>query len=303
MISAFLQLSRWPNLLMVGILQYLLRYALMAPILEAEGMALLMTDFEFFIFSFSCMLIAAGGYIINDIEDEKIDRINKPEKMIIGRLISKESAMNLYLLVSFTGILGGFYLSYIKGYNYIGIVNLIVSGMLYFYSTSYKCIPVLGNLIISLLSALVVFIVVIPEPFAKENQGVMLLIGIFMFFSFFTTLLREIIKDIEDIEGDTQLGCSTLANKIGTRNCKWITVALASLLLLILIGAQIFSKQWESFLPFIYIVIFIDLPLVRLVYLISKAVDKSDFKKASFWLKIIMFTGTISLAVFHYSFN
>ncbi|MBK7887928.1 MAG: geranylgeranylglycerol-phosphate geranylgeranyltransferase [Bacteroidetes bacterium] len=297
------KLIRWPNLIIIGLLQYLLRYSLMEPILETEGLGLLMTDFEFALLSFSCILIAAGGYVINDIEDEKIDRINKPDQLIVGNHITKDSALNLYLLLSFLGILCGFYLSYIKGYSYLGIINLIISGMLYFYSTSYKCIPVLGNIIISLLSAAVVFIVVIPEPFVKEHPGIMLIVGAFMFFSFLLTLVREIIKDIEDSDGDRKAGCATLANKIGQTPGKWIATLITLLVLIVLISAQVLSQQWESFIPFIYIVLFIDLPLLRIIYLLIKAENKSDFSLASFWLKITMFTGTISLAVFNYSFN
>lgn len=303
MIKPYLQLIRWPNLLLLGLLQFLLRYSLMDPLLQIEGKGILMTDIEFIIFSISCILIAAGGYVINDIEDENIDRINKPDKQIIHVFIPKDRALNFYLLLSFFGILGGFYLSYIKGYSYLGIINLIVAGMLYFYSTSYKCIPILGNVIISLLSAFAVFVVVIPEPFAKENQGIMLMIGAFMFFSFFTTLIRELIKDIEDTEGDKRYGCDTLANKIGQTKSKWVAVFFTFLLFVVLVAVQIFSKQWESFIPFIYVVILIDLPLLRLLYLLGKASNKSEFAQASFWLKIVMFTGTLSLAVFNYSFN
>ncbi len=303
MIITYLNLVRWQNLLLLAALQLLLRYALMHPILEMEGMGLLMTDFEYIMLVTSCIFIAAGGYVINDIEDEKIDRINKPEKQIVGRLIARDTALNIYLLLSFAGVLSGFYLSYIKGYSYIGIINLIVAGMLYFYSTSYKCIPLLGNVIISILSAFSIFIVVIPEPFAKENPGIMLIVGAFMFFSFFTTLVREIIKDIEDAEGDKSLGCSTLANKLGLKGSKILIILITGMLLLLLLGVQILSRQWESPVPFLYISLFIDLPFLRLLILLIKAENKSDFSNASFWLKMIMFTGTISLAVFHYSFN
>lgn len=303
MLKAYLNIVRWPNLVILLLLQYLLRYSLMLPLLESEGLGLLMTDFEFFVLSLSCVLIAAGGYVINDIEDEKIDNINKPEKVIVNKKIAKEQALNLYLILSFSGILGGFYLSYMKGYSYIGVMNLMISGLLYFYSTSYKCIPLLGNIIISILSALVVFIVVLPEPFAKEHQGVMLIAGVFMFYSFFITLIREIIKDIEDIDGDHRMGCNTLVHKIGVKTSKWIATILASFLLLLLISAQLFIRQWESSIPFVYVVLFIDLPLLRLCTLLIKAEKKTDFTAASFWLKIIMFTGTISLAVFNYSFN
>jgi 4-hydroxybenzoate polyprenyltransferase len=298
----YLQLVRWPNLIMLIVLQYLLRHALIEPILLYEDKALLLTPFEFFILVISCTLIAAGGYIINDIEDLEIDSVNKPGKKIVENQISKENAINLYTALTFLGVLGGFFLSYAKGYPYIGIIHLITAGMLYFYSTSYKCIPVLGNVIISLLSALAVVIIIIPEPFAKDHPGVMLMIAVYAFFSFITTLIREIIKDIEDIEGDHQFGCSTLATTLGINKAKWTSILLTISVLGLLIYAQIFSRQWESILPFVYVCVFIDLPFLVLLNKLYHAEKKSDFHTASFWLKLIMFTGIISLAIFNFSF-
>lgn len=298
----YLQLVRWPNLLMIALLQYLLRHALIGPILLFEEKGLLLTEFEFFILVISCVLIAAGGYIINDAEDLEIDAINKPEKKLIENQISKDKAINLYTGITFLGVLGGFFLSYVKGYAFIGIIHLITAGMLYFYSTSYKCIPLLGNLIISLLSALVIIIVIVPEPFAKDNSAVILMIALYAFFSFITTLIREIVKDIEDLEGDKQYGCSTMASSLGVKKAKWICIILTFLIVSLLIYAQIFSRQWESLIPFLYICIFIDIPFLVLLRKLYYAENKSDFKNASLWLKLIMFTGIISLLIFNLSF-
>ena len=302
MMQKYLQLVRWPNLLMIALLQYLLRHALIGPILLFEEKGLLLTEFEFFILVISCVLIAAGGYIINDAEDLEIDAINKPEKKLIENQISKDKAINLYTGLTFLGVLGGFFLSYVKGYAFIGIIHLITAGMLYFYSTSYKCIPLLGNLIISLLSALVIIIVIVPEPFAKDNSAVMLMIALYAFFSFITTLIREIVKDIEDLEGDKQYGCSTMASSLGVKKAKWICIILTFLIVSLLIYAQIFSRQWESLIPFLYICIFIDIPFLVLLRKLYYAENKSDFKNASLWLKLIMFTGIISLLIFNLSF-
>lgn len=138
------------------------------PILDAQNLGLLLTDGEFALLSISCVLIAAGGYVINDIEDVPIDRLNKPEKLIVSHSISRDQAYNLYLILTALGIIGGFYLTFVI--QYIGYLNAISAGLLYFYSTSYKCIPLVGNLIVSLLSALAVFIVIIAEPFLQEKM-------------------------------------------------------------------------------------------------------------------------------------
>lgn len=300
---AFLQLIRWPNLLMMLLLQYLLRYCMAGPILEMQGLGLLLTDGEFAIMSISCLLIAAGGYVINDIEDMAIDRINKPAKQIIGTKITAGAGFNYYLLLTFAGILGGFYLTFVKEYKYIAYINIVSAGLLYFYSTSYKCIPLIGNLIISLLSSLLIFMVIMNEPFAKEDQGVMLMIGTFMFFSFYTTFLREFIKDIEDQEGDLSADCQTLANLLGSSKAKWFAVFLAAVLGVLIILIQFVTHQWEAFIPFLYIVLFIDIPLIYLTIVLVKAKEKSHYHRAGNWLKLAMFTATISLVVFYYSFK
>lgn len=300
---AFLQLIRWPNLLMMLLLQYLLRYCMAGPILEMQNLGLLLTDAEFMIMSLSCAFIAAGGYIINDIEDVNIDRINKPERLIVGPRITSNAAFNYYLIMTFTGILGGLYLTFVKEYKYIAYVNIVAAGLLYFYSTSYKCIPFVGNIIISLLSALLIFMVIMNEPFAREDQGVMLMIGAFMFFSFYTTFLREFIKDIEDTEGDLSADCQTIANLMGVKKAKWVAIILSVILVILIILIQIVTQQWESKFPFVYIVLFIDIPLIILSKQLFQASNKQAFHKAGNWLKLAMFTATISLLVFYYSFK
>jgi len=288
---------------MIFLLQYLLRYFMAKPILEMQNLGLLLTDIEFFILSLSCVLIAAGGYVINDIEDISIDRINKEEQQIVGRSVQLNSAYNYYFLLTFSGIVCGLYLTYVKEYKYVFYINLIVAGILYFYSTSYKCIPLLGNLIIGLLSALVVFMVILNEPFAREDEGVMLMIGIFMLFSFLTSVLREFIKDIEDEEGDLSCDCQTLANTLGVRRSKWLAATFTLAILSLLVFTQIAAQQWESTIPFIYLIVLVDIPLLYLAFLLFKAREKSDFRKAGNSLKMIMFAFIISLIVYYYSFN
>jgi 4-hydroxybenzoate polyprenyltransferase len=131
-----------------------MRYALVAPILDYQEKGLIVSHLDFALLVLSCVFIAAGGYIINDIEDVKIDSINKESRVLINAKINADSANNLYMVLSFLGVAIGFYLTFVKEIKLIGMINLITAGLLYFYSTSYKCIPVLGNIISSALSGL-----------------------------------------------------------------------------------------------------------------------------------------------------
>lgn len=298
-----LSLVRWPNLGMIALLMILLRYALAAPILEAEGMGLLLTDIEFTVLVLSCVLIAAGGYVINDIQDIEIDAANARPRVLSSGKVSTEQAQNLYMMLTFLGLCGGVYLTYIKDYSYIAVLMLVCAGMLYFYSTSYKCIPLLGNLVISALSALLVYMVVLPEPLARQSEAVMLMVTFYMFFTFFTTLIRELLKDLEDLDGDTRFGCHTLPSKAGAKTAKVISVLLILWVIVALMLFQISARQWEDPVAFIYILVFIEVPLVWLIVLTLRAKVKADYAKASKWVKITMFTGIISMLIFYLNFK
>jgi len=300
----YLNLIRWPNLLMIFIMQVLVRYALLQPILDHERKSVLMNSIEFFILVFSCLLIAGGGYIINDIEDLEIDRINKPEKLLIGTRLNYDLAYNLYMILTFIGVLGGFYLSFVKGYKNIAYINLVTAGLLYFYSTSYKCIPLLGNLIIALLSGFAVWIVLIPEPFDFLGSFAISMVVGYTVFAFLISMIRELIKDMEDIIGDEQFGCKTLPVLVGVKVTKAFTILLTLLLLFILIRFQTLSNEWVALKPFlIYLIITIEIPLLGLIVLISKADNVKSYANVSLITKMIMFAGILSMLVFYFSFH
>lgn len=298
-----LSITRWPNLLMMALLMYLLRYALVAPILEAEGMGLLLTDLEFAVLVSSCVLIAAGGYVINDIQDREIDAANATGGLLSTGRVSEEQAQNLYLMLSFLGLCGGVYLTYIKDYRYIAVIELVCAGLLYFYSTSYKCIPLLGNVIISGLSALLVYMVILPEPLAKQSRPVMLMVTFYLFFTFITTLVRELIKDLEDLTGDRQYDCKTLPSAIGELAVRIVCILLLALTTAVLILFQMAGKQWEDPLSFFYTLIFIEIPLTGIMILMLRAKGKEDYARMSKWVKLTMFTGVISILIFYINFK
>jgi 4-hydroxybenzoate polyprenyltransferase len=298
----YLRLIRFPNLLMIILMQVLLRYTLAGPILMMEGKGLLLTNLEFALLVLSCVFIAAGGYIINDIEDVRIDSINKPDKVLIGQKISEDAAYNLYMGLTFCGILAGFYLTFVKEYNYIGYISLLSAGLLYFYATTYKCIPLLGNFIVAILTSVSIWIVILPEPFAKDSAPIVYLVFGYMLFAFLITMVREIVKDMEDLEGDQACDCKTLPVSTGIRISKGIALTFTLTLILSLAWIQWTSRQWETPLPFYYLVIFVQIPLLVLAGQIFAAKESKAFRKASFTSKLIMFTGLISMFVFYFSF-
>lgn len=296
-----LQLIRFPNLLMLVIMQLLLRYALAVPVMMMEGVPMLLSNEEVILLILSCALIAAGGYVINDIQDIEIDRVNRPDRLIISKYITVNQAYNLYYSLTGVGVLIGLYLSYYARIQYVGTIIAVTAGMLYFYSTTYKCIPLLGNLIISLIMAATVFIMAFPEPLLLTHQGLFSMFTGFAVFAFLYTLIRELIKDLEDRMGDGQADCKTLVHVAGERAVKMLAafVLFSTIVLLVLI--QITTKQWESRGPFIYLTLLVTLPSIYLLIKIMRSKNSKDYHTCSTISKLIMLSGTFSLMVFFLS--
>ena len=298
-----LKLVRFPNLLMIAIAQCLIRYTLVVPLLSISQKYVLVTHFDFFFIVLSTVLIAAGGYIINDIEDRKADSINKPEKVIVGEKISVSTAYKLYYALTIISIAIGFYLQYIRPLQYIGYINMIAAGLLYFYSVTYKGIMLLGNFIVSILTSLSIALIVITEPLALSDPTILSLSAGYFVFAFLLSFVREIIKDIEDVEGDTSVDCKTLPVVMGTFTSK-ITAGIVTLVtLLLIVYIQIISEQWKSTLPFLYVLVMIQIPLALLLLLMVRAKAKKQFYQASFLTKSIMISGIFSMLVFYLAFR
>jgi len=308
----FLRLVRWPNLLMIFFVQYALRYFYILPKLESLQFIISTNHFQFFLLSLSTILIAAGGYIVNDIEDMASDSINKNERRIVGVHITEKNANNLYTFVTFLGVAIGFLLTMYYDIKLIGFINVFTAGLLYFYSNTYKCIALVGNLVISVLTGMTILILIITEPTAYALDSIKLFVSSFALFAAALTLIREIIKDIEDMKGDSVVGCKTLPIMVGSNLTKWIAGILCGILFLVLLYTQYawyVSIQFSSqsalnnsfFLVFGYILAFVTIPVGYLTFLILKADEKPSYTHCSKVAKIIMATGIFSILVFYSS--
>ncbi len=288
---------------MIAVAQCLFRYTLVIPILNFSGKFILLTHVDFALLVVSTLFIAAGGYIVNDIEDREADRINKPDKVMVGEKISVNNAYKFYYLFTGIGIATGFYLQFYRPIEYIGYINLISSGLLYFYSTTYKGIILLGNIIISLLTALSIALVVLTEPLALSDTTVISITAGYVVFSFLVSFAREVIKDLEDMDGDAVADFKTLPVVMGTFAGKVTAIIIVSIVLLLIIYIQIISEQWKSLIPFLYVLLLIQIPLVWLLNLIARAKSKNDFYKTSLLAKVTMINGIFSMLVFYLAFR
>ncbi|MCE2734732.1 MAG: geranylgeranylglycerol-phosphate geranylgeranyltransferase, partial [Flammeovirgaceae bacterium] len=196
--SAMLRLTRFGNLLIIGFAQTATAFFLVG--------SHTWQTFSLWLLSSSTIIIAAAGYIINDYYDIKIDYINKPERVVIGKIIPRRFAILFHTLFSVGGIAIGFYLSW-----QIGVIHFFSAFMLWLYSNSLKRLPLIGNVVIAFLTALSVFIIAV---FYKTNINLIL---IYSLFAFFISLVREVVKDMEDLKGDITFGCKTLPILWGIR--------------------------------------------------------------------------------------
>jgi len=313
-LSPYLKIIRLPNLAIIVLTQYLLRICIIGTFYDFSAARFALSEFHFFLLVLSTVFIAAGGYIINDIKDEKTDLLNKPEKVIIDKKITSRMAMRLYYGLTILGILVGFYLGFIVKYFLLGFVFVAVALLLWFYSSRYQKTLLLGNIFISLLSALVVFIVWLFELFAlradpiiyteamKQISIITIVVLGYSVFAFLVSLIREIFKDIEDIEGDRKEGYKTLPIVFGRNKTNWIAVGFMIITVLLLAIAQFYLYQKGIMLVFWYLMVAVQLLLFFVLYNAIKAKSKEDFRFLSNACKIIMVAGILSMELFYISF-
>jgi 4-hydroxybenzoate polyprenyltransferase len=310
----FLSLIRWPNLLIIVLTMVLMRYAIIEPVLgkimvvlnsgtgEAVPMALKFPWYDFVILVLATLLITAGGYVINDYFDIKTDLINRGE-VIVGTKIPRRHAMMWHNILNIAGVLAGFYISWKSGFFWLGVLFLIVSGLLYFYSASYKRQFLIGNIVVSILTAMVPMLVVLYEWPAlyryysvnavnPPHLGVIFYwVGGFAVFAFLTTLARELIKDIEDFEGDMAYGRNTVPVVIGTTAARIVSISLV-----IIIIAALYVV-WYSFLfdkiTLVYASVFLTLPLLLIIYQLIAGKTKKQLHIASRLMKVVMIMGIL----------
>lgn len=312
--KAFLKLIRWQNLLMVILTMVLMRYAVLAPVISKIGVILIKGSgeeipmslqfpwYDFILLVAATVFITAGGYVINDYFDIKTDLINKG-KVIVGTKIPRRKAMMWHSVFNVAGVAVGFYISYKAGYIWLGTMFLMVSGLLYFYSASYKRQFLIGNIIVAILTAMVPLLVVFYEWPAlykyytinairlPQINFIIYWVGGFAFFAFLTNLIREIIKDIEDFEGDIAYGRNTVPVVIGVLSSKIVSISLIIITIIMLYLAWHFFLN--DILTFIYLTAVIVLPLLYVIYKLVISSEKKQLHSASRIMKIVMLTGVL----------
>ena len=286
LLAAFFRMVRYPNLIYIALTQVLLQYCVVAPVLHNSGSEPSLSFTHFLMLCCSTVLVAAGGYIINDYFDINIDLVNKPDKMVVEKIINRRWAMAWHTILNMAGVSLGFLVAFQIGQFYLGFVQVFCTLLLWFYSTSFKRQVLIGNVVISLLTALSVVVVGFYERQIYESFEALMspagrklikIIGIYALFAFVLSMIREIVKDMEDMIGDSKDGCRTLPIVWGVKKAKNFTMLLMVVLQLLLV-----------LLPF---TLFVQKPFM-------KAYQSGHFHKISTWIKVVMLTGILSMIFF-----
>lgn len=333
----YFQLIRYKNLAFLLVLLLLLNGCIIRPILMSYGLIDLddpvsktMPWWIFWVISIAILFITAGGYAINDYFDTKIDLLNHPDNLIVGRSITKTQASWIHhVLTAIGGLMGIGIAIYLRSIT-LGFIFVMVPGLLWFYSASYKRQFLVGNIIVAICSALVPLTLAIAHHayfFLPFNYGELLfqtpvIVSLytwmcgFAVFAFLLTMTREIIKDCQDVFGDRESECRTIPVVLGTQRAKWFVYGFILITAYVLFFAvknyvstfpllnplsQDMTAQAIFFSPtFRYLVLGVYLPMIYLTFLVVRAKRPSQFRAASICAKFVMATGSLYALLFYF---
>ncbi len=308
LLVAFFRLIRWPNLLFIAVTQTLFYYSIILPALPADYFLLQhkLTHSVFILLVLASVFIAAAGYIINDYFDINIDQVNKPDKMVVEKIIKRRWAILLHLIITVIGLAISFYVS-LKTSFIILFANIVCALLLWVYSTTFKKKLLWGNVIISLLTAWTVMVLYFACNnnyiiSAKLSDTVFLAMKhIYKFavlyagFAFIISLIREVVKDIEDMEGDAKFNCKTMPIVWGVPAAKvfvgvWMVVLIAAIAILMVY--LMLSGWWLSAL---YCLLLLILPLLLILKRIYQSQVSAAYHIVSNQLKYVMLAGILTM--------
>lgn len=338
-----IRLARPLNLLIMALTMALMRYGLVDGYLE-RGLRLLIAELGgaigrdelilspgfgpqlplplFVLLVLSVVLIGAGGNIINDYFDTRIDRINKPGRVIVGRTVKRRVAMAAHLVLSGTGLLCGAIVCWRTGQWPLLVVPAFAIGALWTYSTTFKRQLIIGNGTVAVLTALVPLTaglyeipalqrgfeahatVRLPDGEAFEMQSRFTelwwwMLG-FAAFAFLSSLVRELQKDMADVKGDEAEGCRTVPIVWGMRWAKGIALAYIAVLILALLAVHMLVPSLHAPLPYWYIQIGIIAPLLLSAGFTFNAGTREEHVRAGMLMKAAMVMGAGFAAIIRF---
>lgn len=237
-------------------------------------------NWEILAAALAASLITAGGNAVNDLFDIDIDKINRPSRPLASGRLSKDQVRYFYVITTVAGLAISAFIN-----DWTLMIAIAAAVLVFMYSYKFKRMIFVGNLVVALVTGL---------AFIYGGAAVNDLKDVYpaAIFAFLTNLIREIIKDAEDVKGDGKLGVRTIATQYGTRTSAWITIVLTFILLFVAWGAFQLGILPVQFLTVCGLTIF---PIG--VYITYLLITRSSFSEASFGYKLMMIFGLVALIV------
>lgn len=306
LIAAFLQLIRLPNLLFIALTQALFQFCIYYPLYNGNIPA--HDTRGFILLVFASLFIGAAGYIINDYFDINIDEVNKPEKMIVDKVISRRWAIAWHFIFSITGILLTIFALPLFEKWYLILGNILCILLLWFYSTTFKRKLLIGNIAISILTAWTILLIFfskvsVSDAFDPDHSGqpkFFRFAFLYAGFAFIISLIREAIKDIEDMPGDARYGCKTMPIVWGVNATKVYIAVWMIILISIIVVIQVYVLQFQWWWAVVYCILMILVPLVYIFLKLFKASAVNEYHRLSSLTKVVILTGIVSMALFYF---
>jgi 4-hydroxybenzoate polyprenyltransferase len=304
---SFLKLVRWPNLFFILLAQSLFQFCIYHPLYPNDTNP---GNVSFIFIVLSSVCIAAAGYVINDYFDINIDQVNKPQKVVVSNIISRRWVIFWHLFLSMVGL----YLTMIafpfQNYWHIHVANLLSILFLWFYSTTLKKQLLIGNILIAVLTAWAIGVVYFskftifdlthPHDSSATTMRFFKIMVLYTSFAFVLTIIREALKDIEDMEGDAKYGCRTIPIVWGLKATKvylavWLIVVIAILTMI-----QLYVIPFGWYWSVLYCLLLIIAPLVYVLFQLPKSYTSQHFSNLSLWIKVAMLAGVLSMGFFYF---
>ncbi len=311
LITAFLRLVRWPNLVMIAVTQVLFYFSFVQP-LFSKAIYTSFDKWHFGLLIIASVLIAAAGYIINDYFDLNIDQVNKPQRTVIGKVIKRRWAIVMHLFFSFTAIIISLYIDLNSKTFWLAGSNIICAFLLFGYSISLKKKLLWGNILVSVLTAWVVIVCFLcyynafyctncDNTFLElYNNRFIRISFLYAGFAFVISLVREVVKDLEDIDGDKRYGCKTMPIAWGIPASKvfvavWLVVLIG---MISIIQFYVFQLDWRWIWSIVYCIVLIIIPLIWILRKLFMAQVPKDYHRLSRVIKFVMLAGLLSMIFF-----
>ena len=307
-IKPYLKLLRVGNLAFLAILLFVMEKWVALPLLQLAQLSEQMPWWVLTLIILATVFVAAGGYVINDYFDVKIDRINRPDDLVVTRHISREGAMRLFQVLTLVGVLMALGVAWWARSWTLAMIFIVIPGLLWFYSASYKRQLLIGNIVVAFASALVpLLIAIINADYLAHLYGEALAytpivsqlyvwLGGFAIFAFLMTIVREMVKDIEDREGDCEMECRTIPIVWGVKTTKIIVtillLAIAALIVYIAWAVLPFPHSWQSFSTR-YVVFGLLVPIACIITLLWASTNQVEIRRTQLVLKFMMFMGVM----------